>query len=376
MEVKRFRAATIQEALNMVKRDLGSDALILSTRKLGGGTSAAKTLFEVSAISGDKKPRDSARNEAPPWESFEAVKADLTSIKEMLSFPVDAGGPIRRILESPGAVDLYMKLVRGGISESNARVFLKMGGALDDGAQRDFDRVYEQVLAQILKVIHVADPFRPNGEQVVAAFVGPTGVGKTTTVAKLVAEIILKQKRSVGLISIDNYRIGAVDQLRTYAAILGVPCFAAFTEADLKVAFRRLCDRDVILIDTAGQSHYDLARMDELARLIRSQGSIKCHLLLSATTRESELEAATKSFNRLPCTSTIFTKTDETRTRGIIINQALRSDLPISYVTTGQKVPEDIVKATKMGVLSLVLESVHNPPALPARTEKVTLFPA
>lgn len=356
MEVKRFRAATIQEALGMVKRDLGSDALILSTRKLAGDTSAARELFEVSAVSVGNKSGDLMRQETPSRKSFEAMQADLASIKEILRFAGEAGGPVRRIIESPDALNLYMKLVRGGISESNARVFLTMGGALDDGAQRNFDRVYKRVLAQILKVIRVSDPLSPSDQQVAAAFVGPTGVGKTTTVAKLVAEIFLKQKRSVGLISIDNYRIGAVDQLRTYAAILGVPCFAAFTEADLKVAFRRLCDKEVILIDTAGQSHYDAARMEELARLIRSQCSIKCHLLLSATTRESELEAATKRFNRLPCASTIFTKADETRARGIIINQALKSNLPISYVTTGQKVPEDIVKATKMGVLNLVLE--------------------
>lgn len=359
MQVKRFRASTIQEATNLVKRDLGPEALILSTRKLRkrDATSGykAKALFEISAVAGGTY-KDSVKVSSSDAASLDSLKSELMSIKEMIFALSRSRDLLEGFMANPAAMDLYAKLIRGGIAEPYAREFMKKGGAFEEDTLSDSNDLYERVLKEILKVIDVTDPFGRREGQVLAAFVGPTGVGKTTTVAKLVADLSLKQKKTVGLISIDNYRIGAMEQLKTYAAILGVPCFPAFNCADLKFALRRLEGKDVILVDTAGQSHYDTARMEEMAKLIGSNCPIDSHLLLSTSTSESEMDSAARNFCRLNLRSYVFTKTDEAKARGGIINQVLKLRMPISFVTNGQRVPEDIFKATKTGILGLILQ--------------------
>jgi flagellar biosynthesis protein FlhF len=354
MEVRKFQGASIQEATSMVRKHLGSDALILSTRKVGKGKRAMAGLFEIQAIAGKKDHGGFVRDVPTDSPSYAAGGSDLTTMKELLFLLSGSGFSMNQLVESPGAMDLYIKMIKGGVSESNAQGFLKQGGAFE--GQTAPEHLYEQVLKRMLEVVEVADLFENSKGQVVAALVGPTGVGKTTTIAKLVADLVLKQKRKVGLISIDNYRIGAMDQLKTYATILGVPCFPAFGRAELKSAMRQLNEKDVILIDTAGQSHYDMARMNELAGLLHSDRTISCHLLLSVSTNPSEMDVIARNFGKLNCSSYIFTKTDESRKRGAIINQVLKAKMPISYVTVGQRVPEDILKATKTGILNLVFE--------------------
>lgn len=359
MQVKKFQAATIQEAINLVKGDLGSDALILSTRKLtkqqGSSTGTAQELFEINAMAGQRHG-DSSGLDRPDLSAFDGLKSELKSIKEMI-FPLSQARHLMACFDAnPEAIDLYAKLIRHGIAEAHAEAFLNRGGAFEKPAPHASNGLHEGVLNEVLKVIDVTDPFAHTEGRIVAAFVGPTGVGKTTTIAKLAADLSLKQKKQVGLISVDNYRIGAVEQLKTYAGILGVPCFPAFSRADLQAALRRLEARDVILIDTAGQSHYDTARMEEMEALIGRDRSIKTHLLLSVVTSESEMHAAATKFGRLNFSSYIFTKADETKARGIIINQLLKQRMPVSFVTTGQRVPEDIFKATKTGILRLIFE--------------------
>ncbi len=183
---------------------------------------------------------------------------------------------------------------------------------------------------------------------------GPTGVGKTTTIAKLAADLCLKQKMSVGLISVDGYRIGAVDQLKTYASIMGIPCLPAFTHEDVQHAINKMKSMDVLLIDTAGQNHLDKQRMSELGRLISGQ-SISKHLVLSTTAKSADMKEAAESFANLDPKTYIFTKIDETRQRGGIIDQIFHLNLPVSFLTNGQKVPDDIIKATRKNISKVVL---------------------
>lgn len=356
MEVRKFRASTIREATNMVRKHLGSDALILSSRKLDDGKYGMPGLFEIQAVEGKKIGGDLVPDGRAGSASCDIYRSDLARIEEMLFLLNSSRFAIDGLLKKPGAMELYVKMIRNGISEANAQGFMKEGGAFVNDAGRAPELLYENVLKAILGRIEVKDVFETAHEQVVAAFVGPTGVGKTTTIAKLVADLTLKKKADVGLISIDNYRIGAMEQLKTYAAILGVPCFPAFSRNDLQSAMIALKGKDVILIDTAGQSHYDTVRMQELAGLVHSDRSITCHLLLSVSTSASEIYNIAKSFGKLNCDSIIFTKTDESKERGSIINQIVKLKKPVSYVTVGQRVPEDIMKATKTGILNLVFE--------------------
>jgi len=360
MQVKKFRASSTQEATRIVKRELGPDALILSMRRLDAGKGrpgvSGQGMFEIYAAPGEaEKTGGQGGHSDTQWMGD--VKSELLRIKELLFHLNQSHHLVEDLVTSPQAIDLYAKMIGNGISESNARHFLQKSGIFEQQDKpEDPEVVHERVLREIIKVIEVTDPFSKTGEQTIAAFVGPTGVGKTTTVAKLMANFSLKQKKRVGLISIDNYRVGAVEQLKTYAGILGIPCFSAFSCSDLQVALRQLTDQDVILIDTAGQSHYDSERMEELAAYISSHTSISCHLLLSASINESEMLAAAQNFGKLDFNSYIFTKTDETKARGVIINQLLKLKKPVSFVTTGQRVPEDIFKATRTNILSLMFQ--------------------
>ncbi len=358
MQVKKYQGRSIPEAVSLVKRELGPDALILSTKKLGSGTRGStykdKGLFEISAVVGDIHEDSRSSNFDPDWLS--AVKSELMSIKDMILLLSRCGHLMEGFRANPGAIDLYAKLIRSGIAEPHAQWFLKKAGGFEEDAQVSSNNALKRVIEQISRVIDVTDPFRETQRQVLAAFIGPTGVGKTTTIAKLAADLSLRQKKTVGLISIDSYRIAAIEQLKTYASILGVPCFAADSPSNLEFALRRMKDRDVILIDTAGQSHYDTARMKEMKKLIGSDKSINSHLLLSTVTNELEMDKAARNFSPLRFNSYIFTKTDETMARGVIINQVLKLKMPVSFITTGQSVPEDIIKATKTGVLRLIFQ--------------------
>ena len=357
MQVRKFRAKSTEEATRLVKRELGPDALILSMRRLTKGRpgETAQGMFEIYASPGEVET-DGRQNRSGESHDLGDLKSELLSIKELLFHLNRSHHLVDDLLATPQAIDLYAKMIGNGIAESNARNFLKKSGVLDQGEALNPELLHERVFKEIINVIDVTDPFNLSEGQTIAAFVGPTGVGKTTTVAKLMANFSLKQKKAVGLISIDNYRVGAVEQLKTYAGILGIPCFSAFTCSDFQVALRQLKDRDVILIDTAGQSHYDGERMEELGAFISSHASISCHLLLSTSTNETEMLAAAHNFGKLDFDSYIFTKTDETKAKGVILNQLLKLKKPVSYVTNGQRVPEDIFKATRTNILSLVFQ--------------------
>lgn len=358
MQVRRYKARTIHDAVNLVKQELGPEALILSTRKKRDGKKAlsykTQEFFEITAA-----PPPSFTKRAPMDKrahgSLSSLESELMNIKEMIFLLSRSGTLAEGFKLNPGALEVYGRLIRSGIADSYAQLFLEKAGAFKEdgkGSPKDLD---ERVFKEVMKVIEVTDPFsRHDRGQVVSALIGPTGVGKTTTIAKLAANLTLKQKKSAGLISIDNYRIAAVDQLKTYAGILGIPCFAAFTRTELEFALRRMKGKDVILIDTAGHGHYDVERIEGLKELIGSYFPVRTHLVLSTVTNELEMERAVQNFSRLEFSSYIFTKTDETQARGVIISQLFKLRMPISFITTGQRVPEDIFKATKTGILHLL----------------------
>jgi flagellar biosynthesis protein FlhF len=357
MQVRRYKASTIHDAVNLVKQELGPEALILSTRKVREEKKApsykTQEFFEITAVptlSSIERDSIDERNHG----FLGSLKSELISIKEMIFLLSRSGKLAEGFRLNPGAIEVYGMLIRSGIAEPYAELFLEKGGAFKRNGERHSKDLHERVFKEVMKVIEVSDPFSHDRGQVISALIGPTGVGKTTTIAKLAANLSLKQKKSAGLISIDNYRIAAVDQLKTYAGILGIPCFAAFNRAELDFALRCMKEKDVILMDTAGHGHYDVERIEGLRELIGSYIPVRTHLVLSTVTNELEMERAAKNFGRLKFSSYIFTKTDETQARGVIINQLFRLRMPISFITTGQRVPEDIFKATKAGILRLL----------------------
>lgn len=372
MGVRNYKAKSIAEAVRKVKADLGSDAMILSTRQVPKGfkNPYGSDMFEVSALSAQEAPpagerdqafadallsgaansRPGSQTPAAPEVCWQALQSELVGIRELLALLTIGGGLPDTILQHPQWLGLYARLVRAGVSGQRVRSAIQHFS--EAGAPPDAAGAAQQILTEILKPIVTCDPFAAAGSgPQFAAFVGPTGVGKTTTIAKLAAELSLKAKKRVGLISVDSFRIGAVEQLKTYAAIMGLPCLPAFSHQDLRLAVEKMARLDIILIDTAGHSHLDEERMQQLQAVLGGHGPIASHLVLSTATNRLDLQEAASRFAVFRPCSYVFTKLDETRQRGVIIDQAETLRLPISYITTGQKVPEDIHPATRQTIL-------------------------
>ncbi|WP_248926356.1 flagellar biosynthesis protein FlhF [Paenibacillus hamazuiensis] len=197
-------------------------------------------------------------------------------------------------------------------------------------------------------------------ETKVAHFVGPTGVGKTTTIAKLAAEQVLKYQRKVGFITSDTYRIAAVDQLRTYATILNVPLEVVFSPQDLTKAFKQLEDRDIIFMDTAGRNFRNEMYVSELNALLQSKGASETFLALSLTTKYKDMKAIAGNFSKFKLDKVLFTKMDETDSYGAIVNIVKDFGLQLSYVTNGQSVPDDIIEVDEMQIIDQLLEEHSN----------------
>ncbi|RLB18215.1 MAG: protein FlhF [Deltaproteobacteria bacterium] len=347
MQVKKYRGKTINDALARVKNVLGPEAMIISTKKLRERD--GYNGFEVAAMQARDDISDTSSS------PYMEVKSELMSIKEMIYLLNHSGGITEALMMNPGTMNLYAKLIRNGVDDHYARMFLERAGVIKGDSSYDTNSIKKKTIKEIMKVVGIKNPFdSQNGRQIIAAFIGTTGVGKTTTIAKLAAQLMFTAKRKVGLISIDNYRIGAMEQLKTYASILGIPCFPAFNRKDLLFALKRMGGRDVVLIDTAGQSHYDKPRITELKNMIAGDPFISSHLLMSVSTTDTEMSKAATNFSPLEFQSYIFTKIDEAERCGSVINQIMKLPLPISYITTGQNVPEDIERANKKRILNLL----------------------
>lgn len=183
------------------------------------------------------------------------------------------------------------------------------------------------------------------GEQKIVALVGPTGVGKTTTIAKLASNFRLRDNLRLGLITVDTYRIAAVEQLRTYAEIIDLPMKVVTTPDEMPQAVAELADMDLILIDTAGRSPQDELRIQELKTFLDRIPVDETHLVLSATTSQRNLRLTVETFNVIQPQAAVLTKLDEAPERGAIVTLSAQLGLPVSYFTTGQNVPQDIEPA-------------------------------
>jgi len=348
MQIKKFRAKTIKEATAKVKNVLGPDAMILSTKKRI--KKGCDDLFEITAMIGTVDI-----SEGNP-DMLGEVKQELMTIREMLYLLNNSDVFLEKMIMHPGLLNLYSKLIKNGVNDRYIRFFLEKTRIFNGHPVDGVKNIEDRILKEIMNVIAVKDPFDvKKHRQILAAFIGTTGVGKTTTIAKLAAMLMLEKTKKVGLISMDAYRIGAMEQLKTYANILGVPCFQAFKTKDLLFALRRMEGKDIVLIDTAGQSQYDMSRIEELKSLIPKDLDISAHLLLSIATAETEMNKAAFNFSALKYQSYIFTKRDEAQRSGSILNQIMDLNLPISFITTGQNVPEDIEPADKRKILRSII---------------------
>ena len=241
--------------------------------------------------------------------------------------------------------DLYLDLIQREVADEIAREMI-------DNLQKDMtgNQLFSAELVR-QKLVHVMDnmisttgPICPNinGKARVVTLIGPTGVGKTTTIAKIAANLKLRENKKVGLITIDTYRIGAVDQLRMYAQIIDVPLEVVLTPQELKEAIDSMRHMDMILIDTAGRSQNDSLKIKELNTFLNAAQADEIHLVLAGTAHLSHMLSAAEKFKPLGVDRIILTKLDEAVSFGVVLSVLRNIKASISYITTGQDVPDDI----------------------------------
>lgn len=282
-----------------------------------------------------------------PEPALESFRAELAEMKAMIRQAAlkSVAAPVRRIGdESPALAQVREKLnelglAPGVIGDLVAEIPLEL-----QGANPELSRLLtycQQLLAAKLMFSDPLDIGR-GGKQQIFALIGPTGVGKTTTIAKLAANFNLFERKKVGLVTIDTYRIAAVEHLKTYGDIMNLPVEVVYTPADLEQAIANLKRCDIILVDTAGRSPRNQAMMDELGRFIAKPFIETILLVISATTQYQDMVNIEQKFSRIAYTHLVFTKLDETSSMGSVVSLAWNCRRPISYLTAGQNVPDDI----------------------------------
>jgi len=257
----------------------------------------------------------------------------------------------------PPADHLIEYLLDYGIDLETAKTMTEFARESLTGPELEDPEIFHAFSRKTIQDLIAVNPpdFSHSGSQYRLALIGPTGVGKTTTLAKLAAHYLSRFSHSIALITIDTYRIAAVEQLKVYGEIMHLPVEVVITPEQLDQALIRHQDKELVLIDTAGRSPKDSLCIEELATFLRPELGIDKHLVLSATTRETELFDIIKRFDRLGIDRTIFTKVDECSHLGALLNIQIRSGKPLSYVTNGQRVPEDLLQITKENVAELIM---------------------
>ncbi len=420
MHVRVFEAKDMTTGLKMVKEALGPDALILSTRTVRTGRLGVlgKPMLEITAaidtrwsesgdrLAGDRRTRPSARAgdeerdvrrapagripagagtrrpAAPASSGHEAARepdpppsgrdlhgelAELRAMVRGLEQPPARRREPAALLQRPYVEPEFTAaptdpavsyLVGFGLSRETAQVVARFtrdtiarAGSLS-GA--DLNGIFQAAIARLFTTAELLPA--PAGRQQRISLIGPTGVGKTTTLAKIAARALGRHNCRVGLVTIDTYRVAAVEQLKVYAEIMRVPLEVVLTPEAFHRALERFADRDLVLVDTAGRSPRNQADLDELAAFLHPELGLENHLLLPATAREQELETIIRRFAILPAHRFVFSKIDECGQLGVLLNVHYNNDTPISCLTNGQRVPEDLLTPTPADIGALILD--------------------
>lgn len=348
--------------------DAGADAGADGDRRTAAYTAAGVAAYTVAGVAGDTAA-DATCDQAVAWQpAVEMVGARQQEQAVIQASAEPAVAPeVQRMLDllacelededvGPAAIDLLLKEIAPAAA----------GGV-------DLDELRSLLRVTLSGMIKCTGPLRirKNAAKVIA-MVGPTGVGKTTTIAKLAALYGLNRGVPVALITTDNFRVGAVEQLKSYAKIMDLPLEVAGNSQELSRALARHADKSLVLIDTAGRTPRDLERLDELKGYLECRPGIEIYLCLSATTRSREIDETVATFGALPISKVVFTKLDESRSFGSIVDACLKHKMPLSYVSAGQRVPEDIEVATAKKLAALVVKE----PELSGSLESLPLPPA
>lgn len=386
METKTYCASTMAEALAEVKRDLGRDAVILHTRSFRKGGlfgMGGRPMWEVTASAQVNVPQrlppgrylpvkqEGAASSAHAPAAAESLGQVLTRtmaelhgmVATLLTRSPATGQPRESVWPALAAVPEGLapwrtRLLREDVADQTvAELLEEVAHEMAAGQLPRPAAVRERLVTAIASRMVTADVSVPQatGRPRVMVLVGPTGVGKTTTIAKLAARFKLAEHRRVGLITIDTYRIAAVDQLKTYAQILEVPLRTVLRPAELTEALAQMVGLDVVLIDTAGRSPADAPRLRQMKAFLDAAQADEVHLVVSATAGRACAARVLGSFGMLGANRWILSKLDEVVTFGTALNVAAAVKAAMSFVTTGQEVPDDIAPANPRKLAELIV---------------------
>ncbi len=344
MMVKKIIANSVSEAMELVKRDLGEEAIILNTRhiKVGGlfGLFAQKKVELVASVDEHPIIHEKDVQQPAPKRTPQLKKTIEMPVPKIISFSS------RRLPEELGAYEAILSepALQARVEQLHD-VLLSTYYKTDDLEQ--VQQAFAQTIEHELQVTTVTSRY--------VMLTGPTGVGKTTTIAKLAAYYRLTEGKTVGLITTDTYRISAIEQLQTYAEIIDVPLHIAYDLAEFERAKEQLADCDIVLIDTAGRNFLDAGYITQLESR-HDFSNTDVFLVLSLTAKYRDLEQIRRRFEQVPLNGLIFTKADETTEFWSIYGLAVEAKLPVLCITTGQEVPEDITWVNQSDMSRMIVE--------------------
>lgn len=377
MKVKKFYGNDNQDVIAKVRGELGSNAVILHQRKVkpkGFLGLFKRPVVEVVAAIEEMPPAPPVklttsniaktqelrlREQVALKSKDRGLEKEINDIKSMLSTVVNQmenieGSRQAKNLDNIKDTYIYNMLRENELDEELISIILEDSHEDITNLHMDNKEEIKDFLAKFIPDNISGNGFWPTSKLVF--FVGPTGVGKTTTIAKLAANYSLDKGLKVGLISADTYRIAAVEQLKVYSDILNIPLEVIYSPKEIHQAIDKLHNRDIILVDTAGRSHKNNEHIYELRLLLEEVEDKNVYLVVSSTTKNSDLRDILDKYTFLQDYKIIFTKLDEVSSYGSVLNIAMRQPQFLSYITTGQSVPDDIEKVTSSRILDMLLK--------------------
>ncbi|MCL2065039.1 MAG: flagellar biosynthesis protein FlhF [Candidatus Cloacimonetes bacterium] len=378
MKIKKFIAPSMQEALKQIKKEFGDDAIILSNRSVEH--SEWKSAVEITAAI-DKKDEPQAEKvhfqsliEKPAIQpttsnipttviqtQLNSMSKDIEYLRDRIEFLINHI-KYEHLPHIPKNLQDILKILnKNGVNLTLANNMIEeIFTSLSGEELMDEEMIMKKLNNKIKHFLNITGPIKFNQNQTtVVLLMGPTGSGKTTTIAKLAALYKYTYSRKVALVSADSFRIAAMEQLKAFAEIAKIPFVAVYNNNDLTEKINSLRKYELILIDTTGLNAKNMKQMISLKETIRIAKADEIHLTLSMTTKYSDLSDNIKNFNMIPYDGIILTKMDETEGMGDIVNIAADFEKPYSYITFGQDIPDDISLANRNELAQIILRGKH-----------------
>lgn len=352
MRVRKFSGKTAGEALRKVKEALGADALILSNRPVAGGVEiTALASDDAAVLSQPVQAEEPQIDRAEMAEIIDEIRTMRSMLEEQLAG--FAWGDMER--RDPVKVSAMRKVLGAGFSPRLSRQMMDKMPPLK--SERE---AIEWIKTALVRNLAVANPEADIVDRGgVFALVGPTGVGKTTTTAKLAARCVVRHGAGkLALVTTDSYRIGAYEQLRIYGRILGVPVHAVKDAAELNLILHELKDKHLVLIDTIGMSQKDQKVIDQVAMLSGCEADVERVLLLNATSSGETLDDVVRAYRGSGLGGCILTKVDEAIGMGSALDVVMRNKLVLHFIANGQRVPEDLHAANSKYLIDRAFRGV------------------